>query len=76
MQTMDECARKRFRDLAERDKQRFDLEMVNHVPAGKRKRQKRDPDAPKRPLSVFFSPLTILLLINADICAGLFREFS
>ena len=76
LQTMDECARKRFYDLAERDKQRFDLEMVNHVPAEKRKRQKRDPDAPKRPLSVFFSPLTILLLIDADICAGLLREFS
>ena len=74
---MDERAKERFHDLAERDKQRLDLEMANYVPPEKKAaKRKRDPDAPKRPLSVFFSPLTIFLFIYPHIYARLLQEFS
>jgi len=50
--------KKRFEDLAAKDKTRFDEEMSNYTPAdgsGKRKRKmKKDPNAPKRALSAFF----------------------
>jgi len=51
--------KKRFEDMAEKDKQRYELEMKTYQPgkggakAGKRKRTK-DPNAPKRSLSGFF----------------------
>lgn len=54
---MTDKEKKRFADMAEKDKQRYDREMSNYVPAageGGRKKRKKDPNAPKRPLSAFF----------------------
>jgi len=51
--------KKRFEDMAEKDRQRYELEMKTYQPGkagakgGKRKRTK-DPNAPKRSLSGFF----------------------
>jgi len=59
--TMSDKEKKRFQDMADRDKKRYDQEMQDYVPAkgekvrgGKRKRQTKDPNAPKRSLSAFF----------------------
>jgi len=55
---MTEKEKKRFSEMAEKDKQRYDKEMSTYTPpvgegrGGKRK--KKDPNAPKRPLSAFF----------------------
>lgn len=53
--------KKRFHEMAEKDKQRYDLEMANYVPPkgvvvgrGKKRKQVKDPNAPKRSLSAFF----------------------
>jgi len=50
--------KKRFEDMAEKDKARFDKEMATYVPtegSGKKgKKNKKDPNAPKRALSAFF----------------------
>lgn len=56
---MSENDKKRFREMAERDKKRYDLEMEDYVPPknkdqGRKRRQKKDPNAPKRPLTAFF----------------------
>lgn len=54
---MDERTKKRYNDMALADKARHDKEMLNYIPVGedgKRKRRKRDPNAPKRSLSAFF----------------------
>jgi len=54
---MDERTKKRYNDMALADKVRHDKEMQNYIPVGedgKRKRRKRDPNAPKRSLSAFF----------------------
>lgn len=53
--------KKRFHEMAEKDKQRYDLEMSNYVPPkgvvvgrGKKRKHMKDPNAPKRSLSAFF----------------------
>jgi len=56
---MSDGEKKPFRDRADEDKARFDYEMKGYVPpkgekGGKRSRQKKDPNAPKRSLSAFF----------------------
>lgn len=54
---MTDKEKKRFADMADKDKQRYDREMSTYVPAageGGRKKRKKDPNAPKRPLSAFF----------------------
>jgi len=57
---MSEMEKKRFQDMADRDKKRFEHEMQDYTPPkgskdGKRRRKvKKDPNAPKRSLSAFF----------------------
>ncbi|KAI3381977.1 hypothetical protein SNEBB_008048 [Seison nebaliae] len=55
---MNAIEKKRFTDLADKDKDRFDREMSAYVPPpGEQTRKKKkikDPNAPKRPLSAFF----------------------
>merc|ERR1719350_2667831 len=56
---MTDQEKKRFADMAENDKQRYEREMASYTPPadlnnGQRKRKKKDPNAPKRPLSAFF----------------------
>ncbi|VEL27364.1 unnamed protein product [Protopolystoma xenopodis] len=50
--------KKKFEDLAAKDKERFAREMKGYSPpkdAGKKdKKKKKDPNAPKRPMSAFF----------------------
>jgi len=52
--TMTESEKSRFAAQAEVDKQRFEREMAVYQPGEKRKKKKKDPLAPKRPLSAFF----------------------
>lgn len=49
--------KKRFHEMAEKDKARYDSEMQNYVPPkgvqmgrGKKRKQIKDPNAPKRSL--------------------------
>ncbi|VEN38142.1 unnamed protein product [Callosobruchus maculatus] len=57
---MSDKEKKRFHEMAETDKKRYDAEMQNYTPPkgekqrGKKRKQMKDPDAPKRSLSAFF----------------------
>lgn len=56
---MSESEKKKYIQMAEKDRKRYDSEMANYVPPkdgkGKRgKKNKKDPNAPKRALSAFF----------------------
>jgi len=56
---MSDKEKKRFQDMADRDKKRYEKEMQNYVPpkgekGKKKRRQAKDPNAPKRALSAFF----------------------
>jgi hypothetical protein len=55
---MTDKEKKRFAEMADKDKVRYDREMSTYTPAnetpGKKKKAKKDPNAPKRPLSAFF----------------------
>jgi len=46
--------KKRFEDMAQKDKGRYEQEMADYVPpkgeTGKRKKKDKDPNAPKRAL--------------------------
>ena len=58
-QTMSDKEKKRFQEMAERDKERFDSEMKNYEPTepqgkGTKRKQIKDPNAPKRPLNAYF----------------------
>nr|CAI5825082.1 unnamed protein product [Callosobruchus analis] len=58
--TMSDKEKKRFHEMAETDKKRYDAEMQNYTPPkgekqrGKKRKQIKDPNAPKRSLSAFF----------------------
>lgn len=58
--TMLDKEKKRFHEMAENDKKRYDDEMKNYIPPkgekqrGKKRKQIKDPNAPKRSLSAFF----------------------
>lgn len=56
---MSEKEKKRFQEMADRDKKRYELEMQDYVPPkgekrGKKRHHTKDPNAPKRSLSAFF----------------------
>jgi len=44
--------KKRFEDMAAKDKVRYDKEMANYIPAEGGKKRKKDPNAPKRAMYV------------------------
>jgi len=56
--TMGPKEKKRFEDMAGKDKDRYDAEMEDYTPPdgekGVKRKQKKDPNAPKRSLSAFF----------------------
>ncbi|XP_050299586.1 high mobility group protein DSP1-like isoform X2 [Anthonomus grandis grandis] len=58
--TMLDKEKKRFHEMAETDKKRYDTEMQSYTPPkgekqrGKKRKQQKDPNAPKRSLSAFF----------------------
>jgi len=57
--TMSDKEKQRFHQLSEKDKKRYDGEMQHYVPpkgekGGKKRKHKKDPNAPKRSLSAFF----------------------
>jgi len=65
---MSDKDKKRFQSMADRDKLRFDDEMQHYQPpaggrVGKRK-QVKDPNAPKRSLSAFFWFVTLIINLN------------
>lgn len=57
--TMSDKEKKRFHEMAENDKKRYELEMRDYNPPkgekrGKKRKHMKDPNAPKRSLSAFF----------------------
>ncbi|XP_018364414.1 PREDICTED: high mobility group protein DSP1 isoform X2 [Trachymyrmex cornetzi] len=59
--TMSDIEKKRFHEMAEKDKKRYDTEMQNYTPPkgenkgrGKKRKHIKDHNAPKRSLSAFF----------------------
>ncbi|XP_054164165.1 high mobility group protein DSP1-like [Oppia nitens] len=56
--TMNDKEKNRFHVLAEKDKKRYDGEMLNYKPPkgekGRKRKRTKDPNAPKRALSAFF----------------------
>jgi len=57
--TMGPKEKKRFEDMADRDKVRYENEMSHYtpiggVPGGRKRKKTKDPNAPKRALSAFF----------------------
>lgn len=72
---MNEKEKKRFHEMADKDKMRYDTEMQSYIPPkgekvrGKKRKQIKDPNAPKRSLLVLFfffycmNFLTIKLII-------------
>ncbi|VDL48562.1 unnamed protein product [Hymenolepis diminuta] len=55
-QTLSAKEKKKFEDLAAKDKERYQKDMKNYKPpAGEdKKKKKKDPNAPKKPMSAFF----------------------
>ncbi|KAL1129865.1 hypothetical protein AAG570_012809 [Ranatra chinensis] len=58
---MSEKEKKRFHEMADKDKKRYETEMKGYTPSendkskrGKKRKQIKDPNAPKRSLSAFF----------------------
>lgn len=47
----------KFDDMAKQDKVRYDQEMMNYNPGKKGGKQKKDPNAPRRPPYVAFLAL-------------------
>ncbi|KAK2824802.1 hypothetical protein Q7C36_018729 [Tachysurus vachellii] len=55
--TLAATEKKKFEDQAKADKDRYDQEMKNYIPPKgmvRKKKKKKDPNAPKRPPSAFF----------------------
>lgn len=58
LQTMSDKEKKRFHEMAEKDKKRYDTEMQSYIPPkgekvtgrGKKRKHIKDPNAPKRSL--------------------------
>lgn len=55
LQTMSPKEKTKFDDLAKTDKVRYDQEMMHYNPGKKGQKQKKDPNAPRRPAYVFCS---------------------
>merc|ERR1719337_283257 len=58
---MSDIEKKRFNMLAESDKRRYDLEMRTFAathPGKRAKKEAKDPNAPKRPMSAYLSYAT------------------
>ena len=56
--TLDPLERQKFEEMARQDKARYDIEKRNYVPppgTSLTSKRKRDPDAPKRPMSAYLS---------------------
>jgi hypothetical protein len=56
--TLEPLERQKFEELARQDKARYDIEKRNYVPPpgmSLTSKRKRDPDAPKRPMSAYLS---------------------
>lgn len=59
----------KFDDLAKQDKARYDQEMMSFNPGKKSRKQKKDPNAPRRPPYVLF-PLRRLISRSFFIACG------